>query len=101
MNLPPSIQALFANYAPGAVDAERHRGLVIRTVLAHGDWEGVMWLFEHYGEAAVGDVFRRDYDGLRTLPRPTLCLWGLLFADDEDLGKPPLHSELPVRRPHR
>ena len=81
MRLPASMERLFSNYSIESLDLHRHRDLIIRTVLAHGTWDEIKWLFEHYGEIVVGDVFRRDYHGLRTLPKPTLRLWETRFID--------------------
>ena len=81
MNLPVSLERLFANYEPRSIDPDRHHDLVIRTVLSRGTWEEIRWLFQHYGKTVVGGVFRRDYYGLRTLPKPTLRLWETRFIE--------------------
>lgn len=81
MKLPDSFAGLFRNYIFETIDDERHHKLIIKTVLAHGTWEQIMWLFRHYGREKVKAVFLDDYHGLRTLPDVTLKLWELLFAD--------------------
>ncbi len=83
MSLPPALEGLFRNYVTETIDLDRHRDLIVKTVLARGAWDQVIWVFDHYGAEAVGDVFRKDYFGLRTLPRPTLCLWELLFIEPD------------------
>ena len=83
MSFPPVLEDLFHNYVTETIDLDRHRNLVVKTVLARGTWDQVVWVFNHYGAKAVGDVFRRDYFGLRSLPRPTLSLWELLFIEPD------------------
>ncbi|MGE5586235.1 MAG: DUF6922 domain-containing protein [Bacillota bacterium] len=36
-----------------ALDDERHRGLIVRTVLARAMWEQMLWLFRRYGRDGV------------------------------------------------
>lgn len=79
MSLPGFLHPLFHNYEPEAIDPDRHAGLVIRTVLAAGTWEQVLWLFRRYGKERVREVFLKDCRGLRTLPEPTRRLWSLVF----------------------
>lgn len=89
MRLPDSFARLFKNYDFAAIDDERHRRLIITTVLAHGTWEQILWLFQHYGKDGVREVFTDDYYGSRTLPESTRNLWELLFIEKplkEDSG---------------
>lgn len=90
MSLPASLERLFANYEPGAIDLSRHRDLIVRTVLSRGTWDEIKWLFRHYGRAVVGDIFRKDYHGLRTLPKPTLRLWETLFVENAKPNDDPI-----------
>ena len=99
MNLPAQMEHLFANYQAGAVDPDKHPGLVIRTVLARGTWDQVKWLFRYYGKDAVGEAFRKDYYGLRTLPKPTLRLWETLFIEHVERTSDPLDRWRCRRRP--
>lgn len=53
MTLPMAIQKLFYRYHPALLDTDRHREMIIPTVLADGsldDWE---WLFRVYGWGAL------------------------------------------------
>ncbi|MGQ9824617.1 MAG: DUF6922 domain-containing protein [Desulfotomaculales bacterium] len=82
MKLPSSFAPLFHNYVFDTVDADRHAGFVIKTVLAQGTWEQIRWLFEYYGAGKVREVFLDDYYGLQALPESTRRLWELLFVDE-------------------
>ncbi len=82
MKLPDCFASLFQNYDFDIIDDERHRSLVIKTVLAQGTWEQILWLFRHYGREKVREVFVEDYYGLQTLPESTRKLWELLFIDE-------------------
>jgi hypothetical protein len=82
MRLPESLSNLFANYVFSSLDSEQHASLVIKTVLAHGTWEQIMWLFDFYGRDRVAQIFRDDYFGMKTLPKPTRRLWELVFVDE-------------------
>lgn len=100
MKLPSSFAPLFHNYVFDTIDADRHAGFVIKTVLARGTWEQIMWLFEYSGAEKVREVFLDDYYGLQTLPESTRRLWELLFVDDGDPSrqKPRPKEEDPVAR---
>lgn len=82
MRLPAALAHLFRNYVFDTLDDQRHAGLVIRTVLAYGEWEEILWLFRHYGREKVKQVFLDDYYGLRSLPAATRSLWETLFVPD-------------------
>lgn len=82
MRLPDSLAHLFKNYVFDTLDDQRHAGLVIRTVLAYGQWEEILWLFRHYGREKVKEVFLNDYCGVRSLPEATLSLWETLFVPE-------------------
>ncbi|MHB8986073.1 MAG: DUF6922 domain-containing protein [Eubacteriales bacterium] len=79
MKLPDDLASLFHNYDFTALDGYKNYRLVIRTVLSLGTWEQVKWLFDFYGAALVGEVFKEDYYGLRTLPAPARKLWEIAF----------------------
>lgn len=91
MKLPSSFAPLFHNYVFDTIDADRHAGFVIKTVLARGTWEQIRWLFEYYGAEKVREVFLDDYYGLQTLPESTRRLWELLFVDES--GREPRPEE--------
>lgn len=82
MKLPDNLASLFCNYDADTLDLENQAPLIIKTVLARGKWEQILWLFKYYGYHRVREVFREDYYGLRSLPEPTLRLWELLFISD-------------------
>ncbi len=93
MRLPDSLAGLFRNYGFDALDDERHRGLIVRTVLARGTWEQILWLFRRYGRDGVREVFVEDYYGPRTLPDATRRLWELMFIE-----QPPPDDPHPAAR---
>ncbi|MEW6174024.1 MAG: hypothetical protein AB1510_13360 [Bacillota bacterium] len=88
MKLPVFLAGLFRNYAAETIDTEKHAGMIIKTVLAYGTWEQIMWLFEYYGVERVRAVFREDYYGLRTLPESARRLWGLVFLNEAPPAEP-------------
>jgi len=88
MRLPDSLAGLFRNYGFDALDDERHRGLIVRTVLAYGTWGQILWLFRRYGRDVVKEIFVEDYYGLRTLPDATRNLWELVFIDHPSRDDP-------------
>lgn len=80
--LPKELAPLFSTrYEPSSIDLDRHSGLIIRTVLAEGTWEQVLWLFREFGWDRVKQVVLADHHGLRTLPEPTRRLWLAVFSD--------------------
>lgn len=79
MRLPDFLAPLFHNYVFGAIDGQKSYKFVIKTVLTYGNWEQIEWLFDCYGAERVGEVFREDYYGLRTLPAPSRKLWEVAF----------------------
>lgn len=81
MKLPAFIAPLFKNYIVETIDTEKHFKMIIKTVLAYGTWEQIMWLFDHYRVEKVRSVFLQDYYGLRTLPETTRRLWELVFVE--------------------
>lgn len=82
MKLPDALTSLFSNYDISTLDLEKHAPLIIKTVLAQGSWEQVLWLFKYFGYKKVQEVFRDDYYGLRSLPESTLRLWELVFINE-------------------
>ena len=87
MKLPFSFAPLFHNYIFETIDMEKHCKFIIKTVLARGTWEQIMWLFEFYGAKKVQEVFLEDYCTLQELPESTRKLWELVFV------KEPLQEE--------
>jgi len=45
MRLPEDFKPLFRNYNFEILDTEKHKELIIKTVLAMGSWEKIEWLF--------------------------------------------------------
>mgnify|MGYP005838805053 CR=1 FL=1 len=88
MKLPASIAALFKNYVTETIDTEKNSKMIIKTVLAYGTWEQIMWLFDHYGVEKVRAIFLEDYYGLRTLPETTRRLWELIFVETPPVQDP-------------
>ncbi len=84
MKLPDSFAPLFRNYGFEKIDTEEQAELVVKTVLTRGSWDQVLWIFDYYGEGRIKEVFLKDFYGLRELPEPGVCLWGLLFLDEEE-----------------
>ncbi|MEW6523694.1 MAG: hypothetical protein AB1445_09035 [Bacillota bacterium] len=83
MRLPDSFRPLFHNYVFDTVDDEIHCPMVVKTTLAYGSWEQILWLFGRYGRKRVREVFLRDYHGPRTLPASTSALWSLVFLAED------------------
>lgn len=84
MRLPEDFKPLFRNYNFEILDTEKHKELIIKTVLAMGSWKQIEWLFEFYGFEEVKEVFLKDFYGPQELPVPTIYLWGLLFLDEKE-----------------
>ncbi|MGE5575804.1 MAG: DUF6922 domain-containing protein [Syntrophothermus sp.] len=82
MKLPNSFARLFRSYNFEELDDERQSKLIVKTVLAYGEWEEILWLFRHYGREKIGEIFLEDYYGLRTLPESARRLWELLFVPE-------------------
>lgn len=98
MRLPGSFSGLFRNYDFSALDDDRHRRLIVKTVLERGTWEQILWLFQHYGRDRVREVFLDDYYGLQTLPETTRRLWELLFIEEPPPEDPHPASKWRCRR---
>ncbi len=84
MSIPDLIKPLFKNYDTAAMDPGRSTELIVLTVLTRGTLEQINFLFAMYGQEKVKAIFRKDFIGLRTLPAPTISLWGLLFLEDSE-----------------
>jgi hypothetical protein len=84
MAIPPRIAPLFKNYDTAIMDVERSSELIVLTVLTRGTLEQIDLLFDLYGSEKIKKIFRNNYYGLRTLPAPTVSLWGLLFLNEEE-----------------
>jgi len=69
--------------------------------------EQILLVFQIYGADEVKKVFREDSLGDKTLPAPSVYLWGLLFLDDEELAaykkwhEDPLLRWMPTRTVHQ
>lgn len=98
MSLPPALRELFHNVNPDSVDPQRDAGLVIRTVLASGTWEQVLWVVRRYGVARVREVVRADVEGLRTLPEPTRALWTLILLKGQVPAGGSFNADFPEDR---
>jgi len=100
MKLPEDLKPLFRNYDFDTLDTEKHKKLIIKTVLVRGEWEQIEWLFEFYGFDGVKEVFLEDFYGIRELPDPVICLWGLLFLDEKEYRdyKEELYKMRPAER---
>ncbi len=84
MKLPEDFKPLFKNYNFEVLDVQKHKELVIKTVLAKGDWEHIEKLFELYGFSQIKKVFLKDFYGVQELPAPTVYLWGSIFLDEKE-----------------
>lgn len=84
MALPKEINPLFKNYDTTTMDLQQSAELIVLTVLTRGTLEQIALLFELYGTDRIQAIFRKDYEGLRTLPAPTVSLWGLIFLSEEE-----------------
>lgn len=54
-----------------SIDARLHRDFVIERLLQYGGMEGVRWLLENWGPAAIKDVIVKS----RNLSRMTASFW--------------------------
>ena len=84
MALPKEIAPLFKNYDTTVMDLQQSAELIVLTVLTRGTLEQIALLFELYRTDRIQMIFRKDYEGLRTLPAPTVSLWGLIFLSEEE-----------------
>jgi hypothetical protein len=84
MGIPEMLAPLFKNYDTPAMDLKRSAELIVLTVLARGTLEQISFLFTLYSQEEIKTIFRHDFFGLRTLPAPTVSLWGLLFLDETE-----------------
>ncbi|WP_324668910.1 DUF6922 domain-containing protein [Geochorda subterranea] len=96
--LPGNLASLFHRQDPSTIDLDRHAGLVIRTVLAEGDWDQVRWLFREYGWERIRQVVVADHQGLRALPEPTRRLWLAVFAETPQAQAGEGESSDPIER---
>jgi len=87
MKLPHFFRTLFRNYVFDTIDTENHFKFIIKTTLARGSWEQILWLFEYYGKEKVSEVFLEDYYGLRSMPESTRKLWELIFVEKPAVEK--------------
>ncbi|AZT91470.1 hypothetical protein ELD05_13140 [Caldicellulosiruptor changbaiensis] len=84
MKLPEDFKILFKNYNFEMLDTEKHKELIIKTVLAKGNWEHIEKLFTFYSFNEIKDVFLKDFYGAKELPIPTIYLWGSIFLDEKE-----------------
>lgn len=84
MSIPDLIKPLFRNFDTSIMDPDRSAELIVLTVLTRGTLEQINYLFDMYGQDKIQKIFRKDFFGLRTLPAPTVSLWGLLFLDEPE-----------------
>jgi hypothetical protein len=84
MKLPEELKTVFWNYDTTFMDTDRMKKIIILEVLARGSLEQIKILFSIYGSETVADIFREDVKGPRTLPAPTVYLWGDIFLTGEE-----------------
>lgn len=59
-----------------AIDQEKHRDFVMERLLDFGGMDGIRWVFETYGAAAIQEVVRHS----RRLSRSTAGFWANYFS---------------------
>ena len=58
-----------------SIDAQLHRDFVIERLLQYGGMEGIRWLLDNWGPAAIENVVIHS----RNLSRMTAGFWGAYF----------------------
>ncbi len=76
----PEILELYKNDAfwdtpLSSIDAQLHRDFVIERLLQYGGMEGIRWLLENWGPAAIENVVMNS----RNLSRTTAGFWSAYF----------------------
>ena len=75
--VPPYVERLFWDYAPGTVSWPKDRETIARRVLESGPWAAVGWLRQQMGDAALRNWII-DHDG-RNLTPQQLRFWQLVL----------------------
>ncbi len=75
--LPARVRRLFWDYHPSQLTWEQDRDLIIRRVLAFGDWESVQWVHARLGDEGLR-AWLMEHRGTGLSPRQ-LRFWELIL----------------------
>ncbi len=79
MKLPAELHALFWHCNAEELDTETAKTEIILEVLARGSLEQIRLLYRIYDYNTIGQVFRADVKGNRTLTAPVVYLFNGLY----------------------
>jgi hypothetical protein len=98
VKLPKIVHSLFWNYDAEELDTETAKTTIILEVLSRGSLEQIKIIFQIYGKATVGRVFRTDVKENRTLPASVIYLFSALFLSLEEFEEYKAWHKDPVRK---
>ncbi len=98
MKLPAELHALFWHCNAEELDTETAKTQIILEVLARGSLNQIRLLYRIYGSKTVGQVFRADVKGNRTLPAPVVYLFSGLYLTAREFEEYRKWHRHPVRK---
>lgn len=98
MKLPAELRALFWHYNAEELDTETAKTHIILEVLARGSLQQIRLLYRIYDFNTVGQVFRSDVKGNRTLPAPVVYLFSGLYLTGREFKDYRAWHRHPVRK---
>lgn len=78
MGIPESLEPLFWDCEPAALDESVDRDFVVGRILASGTWDTIRWARQRYGDDVIRDWIVRHRG--RSLTAPQVRLWELLVG---------------------
>jgi len=98
MKLPAEFHALFWHCNAEELDTEIAKTQIILEVLARGSIHQIKLLYQIYDFNTVGQVFRADVKGNRTLPAPVVYLFSSLYLTEREFEEYKEWHRHPVRK---
>lgn len=98
MKLPAELHALFWHCNAEELDTETAKTEIILEVLARGSLYQIRLLYRIYDFNTIGQVFRADVKGNRTLPAPVVYLFSGLYLTAREFEEYKEWHRHPVRK---
>lgn len=98
MKLPLELHSLFWNCNAEELNTETAKTQIILEVLARGSLQQIKILYQVYDFNTVGQVFRADVRGNRTLPAPVVYLFSGLYLTGKEFEEYKVWHKHPVRK---
>lgn len=98
MKLPIELYSLFWNYNAEELNTEAAKTKIILEILARGSIQQIKILYQVYDFDTVGQVFRTDVRGNRTLPAPVVYLFSGLYLTRKEFEEYKAWHKHPVRK---